>query len=305
MNRLMNAGSDTGFTLIEVLIAIVVMIPIMGAAVSLFNVGTNQYASEQSSISANQEARAALEMMTAEIAQAGSHSDRATVTTGSVSASASDQAVAVASSEGIEVGDWVEIDTDNQLEAVKVTAVTSRSISGIFLLNHASGVPLRLFALPFPTGIIPPPGTWPDTSVPVTTLRFFGVMNHDVLNNTSVLEYVEYVYDSANAQITRSATPITQTIKNPALPFVRNVKPASVQFLLNTDNMGVVTSVHVSMTVMSSWKTVSDYEETTLSTSVSIPSIRAASVLLSETLGFGGVNKLPPTPAQVTAWVNQ
>ncbi|HSW38991.1 MAG TPA: hypothetical protein VLL97_05815 [Acidobacteriota bacterium] len=304
MNRLLKAGPESGFSLVEILIAVLVMIPIMGAAVSLFNVGTNQHASEQSSISANQEARAALEMMTAEIAQAGSRSDRATVTTGAVSPSASIQSVSVVSTEGILVGDWVEIGTGSNLANVRVTAVTGNSISGIFMLSYAAGVPVRLFALPFPTGIIPPAGTGPNSSVTATTLRFYGVMNHDVINNISAVEYVEYVYDSANDQITRSATPISQATKNPAIPFVRNVRPGSVRFILNTDAMGVVTSVHISMTVMSTWRTGSDFEETTLATSVSIPSIRAASVLLSETLGFGGVNRLPPTPARVIAWVN-
>jgi Tfp pilus assembly protein PilV len=305
MDRVVKAGPETGFSIVEILIALLIMIPVMGAAVSLFNVGTTQNAAEQSSISANQEARAALEMMTAEIAQAGSHSDRATTTTGAVSPSSAEQSVSVASTEGIKVGDWVEIDTGSKLESVKVTAVSSNSISGIFLLDHDAGVPVRLFALPFTTGIITPAGMGPGSSVTVTALRFFGVMNHDIINDTSLIEYVEYVYDSANEQITRSSTPITETVQNPPLPFVRNVKPGSVQFILNTDSMGVVTSVHISMTVMSKWRTVSDFEETTMSTSVSIPSMRAASVLLAETLGYGGVNMLPPTPAQVAAWVNQ
>jgi Tfp pilus assembly protein PilW len=301
MKNTINTKQQEGFTLMELMISLLILIPIMGAAISLFSVGANQQASEQNSIDTNQEARSALEMMTTEIAQAGSHGDCSTVTTGTVSANSTAQPLSVASVANLMVGDWVDVDTGASAELVEIKAVGDNSISAIFRAAHTTvGVPVRLFALPFTTGLIPPSGMTANSSTTVTTLRLFGDINSD-----SILQYVEYAYDSANNQITRSITPITQTTKNPALSLIRNVKPNSVQFTLNADSLGVVTSANIALTVQNTWGKDSQLQETALSTRVTIPSAAAGSVLLSELRNFGGVDQLPPTPARVTTWVNQ
>jgi hypothetical protein len=133
-----------------------------------------------------------------------------------------------------------------------------------------------------------------------TTLRFFGDINGD-----STVQYVEYVYDAANSQITRSITPITQTNRNQAVVLVQNVKTNSVQFTVNTDNLGIVTSAAISMTVKNSVKTGSQYQETALSSRISVPSAVAGSALMFENQRYGGVNYLPPTPSNVTTWASQ
>ncbi len=299
MERKILIRNEHGFSLVELLVSMLVLIPVMGAAISLFSLGTEHHASEQSSVEATQEARAGLDMMSMEIAQAGSHGDRSTTTGAAISPSANPQTVAVASSAGLNAGDWVDVDTGANHELVEITATGSNTISAVFRRAHANGVPVRLFALPYPAGVIPPLGLGPNSSATVTTIRFFGDINGD-----SNLFYVEYSYDSANAQITRSMTPITQTSKNPALPIVRNIVPGTVNFSLYTDNLGAVTSAAVKMTVRNTWKTGSKYQETALSTRVLIPSAVAASALMAELRTFGGVNRLPPTPPQITAWAN-
>ena len=300
MKKANEMKTENGYTLMEILISILILIPIMGAAVSLFSTGAEQQASEQNSIDANQEARSALEMMSREIAQAGSHGDKGTVTTGSVSASSAAQALSIASAAGIMAGDWVDVDYGVSQEIVEVTAVGNNSITGIFRTQHLSGRPVRLFALPFTSGMIAPPGMAVNSSSAVTTLRFFGDINSD-----STVQYVEYNYDSVNNQITRSITPVTLNTRNEALPLIRNLKPGSVQFMLNTDSNGIVTSANISFTVLGTWETVSRVQETELSTKIMIPSAVASSALLYENRRYGGVDRLPPTPAQVTAWTNE
>jgi Tfp pilus assembly protein PilW len=300
MKHITGLKLEHGFTMTDLLISIVILIPIMGAAVSLFSTGAEQQASEQNSIDANQEARSALQMMSTEIAQAGSHGDVSTVTTGSVSASSSAQALSVASTAGLTVGDWVDVDYGADHEMVQITAIGNNSISGVFRTGHTSGKPVRLFAMPFTSGVIPPAGMAASTSSAVTTLRFFGDINSD-----ATLQYVEYNYDSANNQITRSITPVTQSNKNAALPLIRNLKPNSVQFRLNTDARGIVTSVNLAFTVQGTWETAGQVPETELSTKVLIPSAVASSALLYEVRRYGGIDRFPPTPAQVTTWVNQ
>lgn len=287
-----------GFSIVELLVCLLIMVPIMGAAVSLFSVGAKQQASEQNSVDSNQEARSGLEIMTSEISQAGSHGDHATTTSGSVTGNASStQSVAVASNVGFNVGDYVDVDTDASRESVKITAVTTGQLTAIFRKTHNSGIPIRLFALPYTTGVIRPAGLGTNASTNVATLQFFGDVNGD-----GNLAYVEYVYDSANAQITRSVTPITQTSKNTALTLVSNIKANTAQFMLQTDSQSVVTSVTVKMTVRNTVKTGSGFEETALSSKIIIPSAIAASALFAQNQINGGINLLPPTPSQVATW---
>ncbi|HYK90658.1 MAG TPA: hypothetical protein VE398_17935 [Acidobacteriota bacterium] len=291
---------EDGFSLAEMLVSMLILIPIVGAAVSLFSVAVNQNASEQSSIEANQDARSGLDLMTTEIAQAGSHKDWNTTTNSGITASVGAQTVAVASNTGFTVGDYVDVDNGATWEQVQITAVGSNTLTGIFRVNHASGVSVRLFALPYITGVIPPAGLGANSSTTVTQLKFYGDMS-----GNGDLNYVEYNYDATNAQITRSMTPITDGAKSAALPFVRGIKAGSVQFTLYTDSLGTVTSVSLALTVDNTWRIASRYQETALSSRVVIPSAIAASTLLAEIQQYGGPNHLPATPAHVATWSTQ
>jgi Tfp pilus assembly protein PilW len=296
----MRTKSESGYSLTELLIAVVILVPIMGAAVGLFSVGAHEQASEQSSVDSNLEARSALEIMSTEISQAGSHGDRITTTTAAIGASSNPQSVTLGSAEGMMVGDWLDVDTGANWESVEITAVSGNSVSGVFRTSHVTGTPVRFFALPFIGGMVTASAVAPNSTATVAKLGFFGDINGD-----STLQYVEYAYDSANNQITRSITPLTQNSKNAAVPLVRNVKANSVQFRLTSDSQGVVTSANIAMTVQNTVSTASRYQETALSTKVAIPSTMAASELLYELRRYGGVDKLPSTPSLVTTWINQ
>jgi Tfp pilus assembly protein PilW len=297
------ARLDEGFSLAELLVSLLILVPLLGAAVSLFSVAARQHSAEQSSSEATQEARAGMDMMIQEIAQAGSHMARTDVsatTSVAISPSTDAQAITVNSSTGFNVGDYVDVDVGGGEEEVQLTAVGTGSISGIFRAAHLSGVPIRLFALPYQTGIIPPAGLGANSSAAVTTLKFFGDLNGD-----GTMCYVVYQYNSANAQITRSMTPITQTAMNSALPLIQNIKANSAQFTLYTDNMGVIASVNVALTVQNTVKSGAKFQETALSSRIVIPSAAAASNLLNEIQQYGGVNRLPPTPAIIVTWASQ
>lgn len=288
-----------GFSVLEMLIAVCILIPIMAGAMQLYSVGVNQYASEQSTVEANQDASAGFNMMTREIAQAGSHGDIVTTLQANVAGSATPQTVPVASSVGFSVGDYIEVlDASGNVETVPITGVGDGTITGAFMGNYVSGDPIRLFALPYLGGILPPGTPSPNTATDVTTLRFFGDIYGD-----GILYYVEYAYDSANAQITRSMTPFTSTAKEPAVPLLTNVKPGSARFTLHTDARSVITSVTVSLTIESQWETASGAsEEIKLSSKVTAPSTKAASILLEELLSMGGLNKLPPIPQRIALY---
>ncbi len=301
--------SEAGFSLAEMLVSLLILLPIMGAVSVIFSVAVNQHQSEQSAVEANQEARAGFELMTLEIAQAGSHSDQVTSAPGTITGNSNIQTVSVASSAGLSVGDYVDVDTGNLHETVQLTAVGTNSISGLFKATHSTvgGTPIRLFALPYITGVISPAGLGANSSASVTTLKFFGAMNGFLgdENGNGNLYYVEYTYDSANNRITRSSTPVPQASKNPAVALVRNVKSGSVQFTLYTDNHAVVTAVSLALVVRVPYKTGSQYQETELSSRIVIPSALAGSALYSEAIQYGGLNNLPPTPSKITTWSSQ
>jgi hypothetical protein len=300
MKNSVRVKSESGFSLMELMISIAILIPVMGAAIGLFSVGARQHASEQSSIDASQEARAAFELMTTEIAQACSHPDKSTMLTAGVGTSTNPVSVAVASTAGFGVGDYVEVDTGINQETVVLTAVGTETLRAVFRIGHNAGAPVRLFALPYTDGVIRPAGMAANSSVTGPTLRFFGDINGD-----STLQFVEYAYNAANNEITRSITPITQANRNPAVIFVRNVKPGSVQFTINTDKLGVVTSVNVSMAVANTVRSGSKYQEMALSSRTTVPSAITGSALLYENRRYGGFNRLPPTPSKITEWTSQ
>jgi Tfp pilus assembly protein PilW len=296
MGSAMRIKTEQGFSLLELVICMLILIPIMGAAMSLFSVGARQQTSEQGSVDVNQEARAGLEMMLTEIAQAGSHGDWITTLTSGTGGTGS-QTVSVASAAGLTAGDWVEIGSGATMETIQLTAVNSNGITAVFNFNHSSGDPVRLFALPYASGIIPPSGMAVNASNTGTSLRFFGD-----INGNATVQYVEYIYDSANNQITRSITPIAQSTKNAAIPFVRNVTPNSVQFMVNTNGLGIVTSVNVAFTVQNNSSAETQNQQTQLSSRTTIPSAFAASALIWELQAYQGFDRMPSTPSRVTAW---
>jgi len=296
----MRASQEHGFSLLEMLISLAVLAVIMGAAVELVRIAVNQHDSEQNAVDTNQGALTGLQLMTMEIAQAGSHGDHETTTSAGITATVEPQTVSVSSSAGFTTGDYISVGIGSNSELVKITDTASNSITGIFRTAHDSGIPVRLFALPYLKGVIPPAGLGANSSATVTALKFFGDMNSD-----GKIYYMEYAYDAANAQITRSMTPIPHANKNAALPIVTHIKSNSVTFRLYTDELGVVTSVDLAFVVQSPWKTGTKYQESALATRIAIPSAVAASALLKEIKTYGGVNQLPATPAQVTTWAGQ
>jgi type II secretory pathway pseudopilin PulG len=291
--------SSGGFTVIEMLVSICILLPIMGGALALFSLGVNQQSSEQSSAEANQDITAALNMMKMEIAQAGSHDIYVETETGSaiLGNDTYAQSVPVDSIEGLCVGDSIDVVDGSVSETVRITGLTSGTITGIFKYSHSGDTKIRLFGLPYIQGVLPPTGLSPNTDTAVTTLRFFG----DIYGDGSMY-YVEYIYDSNNARITRSMTPFTSASKQPAIPLITNIKPNSAQFILHTDHLNIITSVTVSLTVENEWETASNLEEVELSSRIAIPSAESASDLLLENMQYHDVNNLPPVPGRIAIY---
>ncbi len=295
----MPRNTEHGFSLVELLITSLVLLVLLAGIATVFVTGVNYYGGEQRTAQMNGEARTALDIMAMEIAQAGARRDfNTTVSADLGSGSATSQPVSVDSSTGFQPGDSVTVDAGgpNQ-ETVQLTAVGAGSISGIFQISHATGTAIRFYSMPYITGIVPPAGLLPNSSVSVTALNFYGDFYPD-----GNVYYVEYKYDSANSQITRSITPLSQASENPAEPFIRNVQNVAPFFTLYSDNEGAVTSVSVGLTVQNTWKNKTATGTTRIQARMGAPSVAAASVILTDNRLYGTAFPLPATPANVTAW---
>ena len=295
----MSKHNEHGFSLVELLIASLVLLVLLAWIATVFATGVNYYGGEQRTAQMNGEARTALDIMAMEIAQAGARRDfNTTVSADLGSGSATSQDVSVESSTGFQPGDSVTVDAGgpNQ-ETVQLTAVGADNVSGIFLISHATGEAIRFYSLPYITGIVPPAGLLPNSSVSTTALNFYG----DFYGDGNVY-YVEYQYNAANSQITRSITPLSAASENPAEPFIRNVKSAASFFTLYSDNEGAVTSVRVDVTVQNTWKNQTATGETRIQARMGAPSVAAASVILTDSKLYGTAFTLPATPANVTTW---
>ena len=294
----MPTNTEHGFSLVELLITSLVLLVLLAGIATVFVTGVNYYGGEQRTAQMNGEARTALDIMAMEIAQAGARRDFNTTVSADLGGSATSQDVSVASSTGFQPGDSVTVDAGGlNPETVQLTAVGAGSIRGIFQIARATGTAIRFYSMPYITGIVPPAGLLPNSSVSVTALNFYGDFYPD-----GNVYYVEYKYDSANSQITRSITPLSQASENPAEPFIRNVQNVAPFFTLYSDNEGAVTSVRVDVTVQNTWKGNTATGETRIQARMGAPSVAAASVILTDNKLYGTAFPLPATPANVTAW---
>jgi len=264
--------------------------------VLLFARGVDYYSAEQRTAQMNEDARMAVEVMSLEIAQAGARKDAVTTAPAAITSSPAAQTVIVASSNGFYAGDSVTVEPGGVAqEDVVLTAAGTNTISGIFLRSHIATTTISLFALPYMTGIVPPAGMLPNTSAAATALKFFGDFYDD-----GNLYYLEYAYDSANQQITKSITPLTQANKNAAEVLIRNVTGPASPFTLYSDTNGAITSVSLSLTVKNTSQ--KKQQDTKLAARLGAPSVAAASALETFNMINGEVNNLPTTPAKAAIW---
>jgi len=236
MNRFhaMQARHESGFSLLELLVSVAVMMVIVGSALGAVNFYQRNYVKTQSLTDMHSGVRGAVELMTHEISQAGLINSLDAVAanidaTLSVSQTGNPvaQTVTVNNSSIFYSGEEVQVDTGNNQETVVVASVVdSTHISGIFTRNHATGAPVYAIGT-IAEGIVPPsnPGTY-DPAACCDTLQIIGDVNAD-----GNLQFVEYkcdwnYVDSSGATVptlTRSMTQISAAAKNAAVPLMKGI----------------------------------------------------------------------------------
>ena len=189
---------DAGFSLIEMLVSLTVMIIIAGAALAALSYSQRIYTTQQMQADMHAGLRGAFELMTQEIGQAGALNFTPQTLTPTVHAGTTGQNIAISSSANIFVGEKLTVDTGSSLEIVQVTSIDSNQISAIFGKDHSAGTPVVAQGV-FPQGVL-------STST-ATSLQLVGDINAD-----NSLTYVQYDCDTTAGTLTRSITTLAPAV---------------------------------------------------------------------------------------------
>jgi len=245
----MKANSDKGFSLLEMLISLIILLIASGAAFRALAYYQLSYGSSQLRADMHMGVRSALELMAQEVNQAGLLPfGPPRQLPAAVTPSASAQAVQVTSVNSIFVNEKLTIDTGSNEEDVKVTAVNTGTsqITAVFTKAHPANAPVNAFGM-FPQGI--------RSTSSSTLLKIFGDINGD--NTISYVEYdcsgttltrSEWQVPSSGARtLVRTGTLVTDVIANPGSP----PTPCFQYATATAAGVTFVTSVTVTLSVQS------------------------------------------------------
>lgn len=250
-------GIETGFSLIEMMVSVAIIILLMSAVFPFLFQSQKKYQDNQVVSEANQGARAAMEVMTQEIGQAGYNSDFTSAKTSSnaVTVSSSPQCATLSDINQINPGDWLAVDTGPNHEVVEVLSTSNVSgtpcssanqINAVFLMSHTPQLqpdgstifPVISYKMPYGSGILQAAGTSSDQR-----LEFFGDINQD-----GMIRYVVYSLSPASPAATVSINGTTYTLYNlyrsvTAVPFTNLPAPSPYTPPANNQASSLVTNV--------------------------------------------------------------
>jgi len=217
---LRGAQADQGFTLIETLVALTVLLVVMGTVMS----SMIQFSQTQTMVwnRANMHGavRSATELLQQEVGQAGRVSLPPGMLMTTAVTAAGVHTVTVTSTANIFPTERLVIDAGNNEETVTVTTVdSSTSFTADFVLTHAASVPVAVRG-GFASGVVPTTMANGSTG---GLLKIYGDINGD-----DNMVYVEYVCDTAGGTLSRNMMPFKSGSKpavNAGQVLLTNVLP--------------------------------------------------------------------------------
>ena len=195
---------DDGFSLLEMLVSLTVMLVIAGAALSALSYSQRVYTTQQFQADMHAGLRGAFELMTQEIGRAGALNFTPQTLTPTITGGTSAQNVPISSVANLFVGEQLTVDTGSSLEIVQVTAIGPNQITGVFKQSHSAGATVTAQGV-FPQGVL--------SSSTATSLQLVGDINAD-----GSLNYVQYDCDTSAGTLSRSITTVAPgvTSRNPS-----------------------------------------------------------------------------------------
>ena len=213
----------SGFSLLELLTSVVIITLLMGALFGFMFQSQKRLQSGTVISESNQTARAAMELMSQEIGQAGFNPQYTATKTvaANVAPQPTAQCVTLNDVTGIHPGDWLAADTGDNYEVVRVLATTSgalassakcttaNQIKAVFLMYHDAAhlstmpFPVMSYKFAYPTGILQNQAvTYGGSSITISNdhiLAFYG----DVDNNGTISYVVYTLYNPTSGSPTQ------------------------------------------------------------------------------------------------------
>lgn len=293
---------ERGFSLVELLVAMLIMLIISGAATSALLKMTSTQATIWNRTQMHSGIRGATEVLQQEVGQAGRIALPSAVSlTGAVTV-AGTATVGVTSTDGMFPNEYLTVDAGSNQETVQITALTASpaQITANFLLPHANGSTVAVFGA-FQAGIVPPSATNGSTG---SVLKLFGDVNGD-----GNMVYVEYTCDTAagnlyrNSMAWNTATKAAATASQVLLSNIIANPGGTACFTYQTSSMaGVdfVTNVAVTLTVQT--QQLDPVTKTYQTETKALLNVAPRNIVNAASLAF--MQQLPsrvqPTPAAIT-----
>ncbi len=209
--------NDEGFTLIEMMIAVLVLLVVCGTVMKGVLDFTRLHNTIMNRTDMHSGVRNATELLTQEVGQAGRIALPATVTLSAASAVAAVSST-VNSTAGMFVGEQLAIDTGANQETATVTALNGNQITTAALTKaHANNVPVSAPG-GFAAGVVPTTTANGSTG---SVLKIFGDVNGD-----GNMVYVEYKCDTNLGRLYRNS-----------MAFTAGAKPAATVEQILIDNI--------------------------------------------------------------------
>ena len=294
------ASRDEGFTLIELMVATLVLMIVSGAVLKGVMDMSALHNTVMNRTDLHAGVRNATQLLSQEVGQAGRIALPAAVTI-TVPAVVGGTLLTVSSAADMFVGERLLIDTGTNSETVTVTAIAANVLTTSAMgFAHAAGAPVTVTG-GFAAGVVP---TTTANGSTATTLKIFG----DINGNGSMV-YVEYWCDIANGRLYRNSMPFTAGAK-PAytvdMVLIDNIlaNPGGTPcFTYQTQTAGgatYVVDVAITLTVRTQNRDANTNDFQTESKALLNVSPRNV-FNVWQMAGLGNTNRVQPTPATVTA----
>ena len=293
-------SGDEGFTLIELMVAVLVLMVVSGAVLRGVMDMSTLHNTIMNRTDMHAGVRNATQLLSQEVGQAGRVALPAAVTLALPTVTGATLAT-VSSATDMFVGERLLIDTGPLSETVQITAIAGNVLTTTAMGNpHAGGVPISVTG-GFAAGVVP---TSTANGSTATKLKIFGD-----INGTGSMVYVEYWCDTASGRLYRNSMPFTLGAKPPYnvdMVLIDNILPnptGTPCFTYQTQSAGgvdYVTDVAITLTVRTQNRDVNtnDFQTETKA----LLNVSPRNVFnVWQLAGLGVTNRVQPTPATVTA----